>query len=79
MPTFTSHTDFGAKDITLQVNPESLHSVLQDGNCKASAVYYINRQGKKRLLFQNRCSEFFEIEKKFNQDKEVIQLLKVRI
>ena len=79
VPTFTSYTDFQVNNITLQISPHSLHSVLHDGSCKAHSVHYIDRRGRKRLLFKNDCSEIFEIEKQVNEDKEVEQLLKVGI
>ena len=78
MPTFSSYMDFDTRDITLQVSPAQWNSILHDGSCKAAAVSYIDRHGRKRLLFKNRCSEIFEIKKKVDDEKVVSQLLKVR-
>jgi len=76
VPTFSSYTDFDGNDMALQVSTAQWNSVLQEGNCKATAVSYIDSQGRKRYLFENRCSEIFEIKKKIDDEKAVSQLLK---
>ena len=77
VPTFTSYTDFDARDIKVLLTNDLMHAALSEGHCKASTISYIDKRGQKRKLFENSCSEIFEIEKQIGGAKEVKQLLKV--
>eukprot|EP00112_Aurelia_sp_Birch-Aquarium-sp1_P002940 Seg1329.3 transcript_id=Seg1329.3/GoldUCD/mRNA.D3Y31 product="hypothetical protein" protein_id=Seg1329.3/GoldUCD/D3Y31 len=64
VPTFSSHLDFINKDIVLQPRYQSMAGVLHGGTCKATNIYYFDRNGREKTLFENSCSEIFGIRTK---------------
>ncbi|XP_065067155.1 uncharacterized protein LOC135692786 [Rhopilema esculentum] len=70
IPTLTSYTDIESGKIILQPKFPSLAEVLVEGLCKATTIYYYNRQGRKIKLIDNYCSEVISLKKRVTEDGE---------
>ena len=70
IPTLTSYTDIESGKIILQPKFPSLAEVLVEGLCKATSIYYYNRQGRKTKLIDNYCSEVISLKKRVTEDGE---------
>lgn len=76
VPTFTSYTDFLVRSMRLRIRRESLYNALVKGKCRVSSVSYIDSQGRNRKMFENKCSEFFSIDKKLDRDGEIDHVIR---